>query len=607
VAPFPSALGTLTLAANGSYTYSVANSAVQFLAQNQVKTDTFTVTSVDGTQRQVVFSIQGVNDAPIANPDTNANGPVVETGVNPIGSNPMVAGSVTLNDFDADQGEIVTVTGVAVGNVSGPVSGNLGTALVGTYGTLTLFSGGFWQYQLNDSDPDTNALTDGQVVSDVFSYTVADFLGASATSTLSIAISGVNDAPSSPPIALPVLEGSGQHQLDLLADVTDPEGDAFHVENIAPFHSAFTINPDGSSLTFDANDPAFEGLTEGTPFTVVVGYDLVDDKGARHHQMAAVEVTGVNDAPTVSATTQRILIEQGKRWDVGIADSTTFIDFHDPDSPLELDMTGWADNHNGTWSRAGVYGTATFDGRRMDYNLDSNDADTKALDTGDTVYETFTVTAYETNGSLAISKDTTFEIHGRSDMLGKLITYDYNFPTDQNIFHHDTAFVGGGVEVTEMSPEYSDSTIEQMISVGWVPIGFVGPDPGHVDFTGDQIIFTFDQDWSYNQGYNDFTFLYDGGGHVGPPTQAELDNASNNPVFWHQFAGTPFNGAHISFDSQMPDLTWVELDASTTGAIPGGLRFDHEGLYLDLQDRQYTAGQQIVLNLTFYAEGDWLT
>ena len=58
-------LGTLTLAANGSYTYSVADNAVQYLGAGDTKTDTFTVTSLDGTTKQVTFLIEGVNDAAV--------------------------------------------------------------------------------------------------------------------------------------------------------------------------------------------------------------------------------------------------------------------------------------------------------------------------------------------------------------------------------------------------------------------------------------------------------------------------------------------------------------------------------------------------------------
>ena len=58
-------LGSLTLQTNGSYTYTVANSAVQFLGVNDMKVDTFTVTAFDGTTKQISFTIHGTNDAPV--------------------------------------------------------------------------------------------------------------------------------------------------------------------------------------------------------------------------------------------------------------------------------------------------------------------------------------------------------------------------------------------------------------------------------------------------------------------------------------------------------------------------------------------------------------
>ncbi len=44
-------LGSLTLNADGTYTYTVANSAVEYLQQGESKTDSFTVTSLDGTTK----------------------------------------------------------------------------------------------------------------------------------------------------------------------------------------------------------------------------------------------------------------------------------------------------------------------------------------------------------------------------------------------------------------------------------------------------------------------------------------------------------------------------------------------------------------------------
>ena len=68
-------LGALILGADGTYTYSVANSAVQYLGAGETKTDTFTVQAFDDTMRQVSFTIHGVNDAPVITAP-NAGNPI---------------------------------------------------------------------------------------------------------------------------------------------------------------------------------------------------------------------------------------------------------------------------------------------------------------------------------------------------------------------------------------------------------------------------------------------------------------------------------------------------------------------------------------------------
>jgi T1SS-143 domain-containing protein len=65
VTPAAGNLGSLVLAANGAYTYTVGNSAVQYLAEGETKVDTFTIKSLDGTTSQVQFTIHGTEDAPV--------------------------------------------------------------------------------------------------------------------------------------------------------------------------------------------------------------------------------------------------------------------------------------------------------------------------------------------------------------------------------------------------------------------------------------------------------------------------------------------------------------------------------------------------------------
>jgi T1SS-143 domain-containing protein len=63
-----SALGVFTLTSNGHWTYAADNSnpAIQALGAGNKLTDTFTVSSADGTQQKITITINGTNDAPTA-------------------------------------------------------------------------------------------------------------------------------------------------------------------------------------------------------------------------------------------------------------------------------------------------------------------------------------------------------------------------------------------------------------------------------------------------------------------------------------------------------------------------------------------------------------
>ncbi|MBV7439776.1 VCBS domain-containing protein, partial [Aeromonas sp. sif2416] len=64
-APSANALGSLTIAADGKWSYEVANSKVQYLGQGETKVETFTVQSLDGTSHTVTITITGVNDGAV--------------------------------------------------------------------------------------------------------------------------------------------------------------------------------------------------------------------------------------------------------------------------------------------------------------------------------------------------------------------------------------------------------------------------------------------------------------------------------------------------------------------------------------------------------------
>ena len=58
-------LGTLTLASNGAYTYSVLNSAIQFLGEGETRVESFLIKALDGTTKDVSFTIHGIDNGTV--------------------------------------------------------------------------------------------------------------------------------------------------------------------------------------------------------------------------------------------------------------------------------------------------------------------------------------------------------------------------------------------------------------------------------------------------------------------------------------------------------------------------------------------------------------
>ena len=109
--------GTLTLNADGSYTYTLNNAdgdRCSSCAAGQPVTDTFSYTMADDaaatSSANLMVTITGTNDAPVADADAAA----VQEDVSL-----AAAGDVLANDTDVDAGDTQTVTPVngAAGNV----------------------------------------------------------------------------------------------------------------------------------------------------------------------------------------------------------------------------------------------------------------------------------------------------------------------------------------------------------------------------------------------------------------------------------------------------------------------------------------------------------
>ena len=193
--------GTLTLNADGSYTYVVdeTNTTVQALrTSGQVVSEAFSYTMADAaavaSSSSLTITIQGANDAPVGVDDmasaTEAGG-VANGTAGSVGS-----GNVLTNDTDVDSGgETKAVIAIRTGSEAGSgTSGTLGAGLAGSYGTLTVAADGTYTYVVDESNATVQALrTSGDTLTDTFTYTARDAAGATDTAALVVTIHGAND------------------------------------------------------------------------------------------------------------------------------------------------------------------------------------------------------------------------------------------------------------------------------------------------------------------------------------------------------------------------------------------------------------------------------
>ncbi len=465
--------GTLTIGADGSYKY-VANSNISGLGDGQSVTDTFVYTIKDNenatTTANIVIKVLGLdtegsgNNNPVATNNTNSVNE--DATISATDGSTGVTGDVLTNDTDAD-GDTLTVS--AIQNSSG-TSGTLGSGLTGAYGTLTINADGSYSYAADQSAADD--LDSGDQVTDVFTYTVSDGNGGQDTATITITITGVNDAPVAVDDTDAVLEDATITKTGAQDDVLNDDSDAddsasLSVSNIShsngntgsvssgsTYNSSSTqivgtygtlnIGADGS-YTYTADQSAADDLDAGDVVTDVFTYTLTDGTTSDNQTATlTITVTGINDTPVaqddvgVIAEDSTLTVTNGANANVsGSYDATgehsgdvidTSSSSHtdsDPDDSATLSVSqirkdggsdssvssGSSYDSSGT-SVTGTYGTLTI-GADGSYTYVADQAAADALDLNDSADDVFTYTL--TDGTTSTTANITITVKGIND------------------------------------------------------------------------------------------------------------------------------------------------------------------------------------------------
>ncbi|MEO8332694.1 MAG: VCBS domain-containing protein, partial [Gallionella sp.] len=357
--------GNLSIDTSGRWTY-VANSSLDYLGVGQSVSDSFTVSSSDGTTTTVQVTINGTNDAAIL---SSAIVSLDETDI-PLST----SGQLSIKDLDSSP------TFVAESHVSG------------VYGIFNIDSAGRWTYVANSA---FNELNEGQSVTD--SFTVASTDG--TTTTVQVTIDGNNDPAvlSQASVALDETDSPLNFSGTLsIYDVDSPET-FVEQKSVAGKNGTFNIDSAGR-WTYVANS-AFDELNVGQS----VGDTFTVASADGTTTTVQVTINGTND-PAILGSAAIVLDETNEP----LSTSGT-LSIRDVDSPATFVAQSNFKGYYGTFNidSAGAWTYLTYDA------FDS-------LLVGESISESFTVASADgTTTSVQVTINGTNEaaILGSADVV----------------------------------------------------------------------------------------------------------------------------------------------------------------------------------------------
>ena len=262
--------GSLTIDSNGNWNYSAQSqqSAIQALGEDEVLTETVTVRSVDGTERNISITFTGTNDsAVIGGTDT---GTVTEDASATLST----SGMLTISDVDSGENIFNAET------------------VTGTYGSLAISEDGSWTYTADNSQSVIQNLGESDSLTENLVVRSAD----GTEHTVTVTINGTNDVPIvSQPLSFTGTEDTSLiiSESELLANATDNDSSGLSVRNLSAQSGTITDNGNGTWTYTPA---------QNVSGAVTLNYEVSDGTGATA-TTATVNLAAVTDSPDISLNT----------------------------------------------------------------------------------------------------------------------------------------------------------------------------------------------------------------------------------------------------------------------------------------------------------------
>ncbi|OEE71846.1 VCBS domain-containing protein, partial [Vibrio genomosp. F6] len=272
--------GELHVDANGQYTFVLNPNSPQYILLNQQQqgTDHFALHLSNGSSIIVQIPVTGKQDTPSVSGDLTG----VVTEDHNIDSQGLLHANGKIDVIDPDQSESSVTPEV----------------ISGKYGSLTIDADGHWQYQVDNSLSNVQALTAATSLHESFTIHTKD----GTPQTIDMTISGSDDNAVVTGLDTGTLiEDSTLHAHGQLS-VSDPDlnQDHFQSEQLQGHWGSLSIQPDGSwTYDLDNTNPKVQSLSKGSTVTDIITVHSAD---GTPHQIT-LTINGTNDKAVISTNT----------------------------------------------------------------------------------------------------------------------------------------------------------------------------------------------------------------------------------------------------------------------------------------------------------------
>ncbi|WP_299798195.1 retention module-containing protein, partial [uncultured Shewanella sp.] len=441
-----SASGTLNItgfdAATGilSYSYTLNSAVDHSAAEPQIDSFAVSLTDILGNNTTSTITANLLDDAPSGLDDS---GNIGEDDVS-------VSGSVIDNDTQGADSSTVSLITNADGTSLAVAQA---TSIDGSFGALQISTDGSYSYLLSTQLDAVQSLAQGEQVTDSFTYQLTDSDGDSVPVTLTVTITGTNDAPviitdngidgedsgtvveagnlddGTPFIGTPSVSGTlAANDIDNGAILTWSIADG--VGNLG----SFSIDPDSGTWFYTLNNDLADGLAEGESAQELFNVTVTDEFGSTDTQVVIITVLGTNDSPILTVDSSGSITEDDSN--PTLTDNGT-LSFSDVDISNTHSIS-FSYNSDINWS-GGTLTPAQESALTTGFNADTNNWDYSALNSevqflgaGETITMSFDVTVTDNDGA-SDTETVTITINGTND--APVIT------TDDGIDGEDTGTV----------------------------------------------------------------------------------------------------------------------------------------------------------------------